>query len=161
MIIQWYRQNLKSFQYSHIPDFKYLAPTGPLFHLTSIGCNFISTHYMVLNVPNSSDCSQMQEVLGGSDKQQHCPIHMRKAHRRSRGIALLITSALDGGEWSISHPSCFLTGKNPSANWKGGWVGPRACLDNIKKIFDPARSWTQDHPACSLVTKLTTQSQLH
>jgi len=58
---------------------------------------------------------------------------MRKAHRRSRGMALLITSALDGGEWSVSHPSCFLTGKNPSANWKGGWVGPRACLDNIEK----------------------------
>jgi len=58
---------------------------------------------------------------------------MRKAHRWCRGITLLITSALDGGEWSISYPSCFLTGTDPSAHWKGGSVGPRACLDNIVK----------------------------
>ena len=53
--------------------------------------------------------------------------------RHIGGVALLITSALNGGEWSTSHPSCFLTGKDSSAHWKGGWVGPRACLDNIKK----------------------------
>jgi hypothetical protein len=34
-----------------------------------------------------------------------------------------ITLALDGGEWSVSHPSCA-TG----THWIGGWVGHRAGL---------------------------------
>jgi hypothetical protein len=37
-----------------------------------------------------------------------------------------LTSALVGGEWSASRPDRF-------THWIGGWVGPRAGLDDVKK----------------------------
>jgi hypothetical protein len=42
-----------------------------------------------------------------------------------------LTSALDGGQWSLSCPRCTLaSGKGPpSTHCVGGWVGPRAGLD--------------------------------
>jgi hypothetical protein len=36
-----------------------------------------------------------------------------------------MTSALDGGEWSASHP----WESTPGIRWTGGWVGPGAGLD--------------------------------
>lgn len=44
-----------------------------------------------------------------------------------------LTSALDGGDWSNSHVSCFhpTALKNPSAHWIGGWVGARGGLDGL------------------------------
>jgi hypothetical protein len=44
---------------------------------------------------------------------------------------LFLTSALDGGEWSASHPGRDLPPgeRTPSTHWIGGWVGPRAGLD--------------------------------
>jgi hypothetical protein len=45
-----------------------------------------------------------------------------------------LTLALAGGEWSASRPSCFTTGKRgPRTNWIGGWVDPRAGLDDTEK----------------------------
>jgi hypothetical protein len=45
-----------------------------------------------------------------------------------------LTSALDGGEWSASRPCCFTPGERaPGTHWIGGWVGPRAGLDSMKK----------------------------
>jgi hypothetical protein len=41
-----------------------------------------------------------------------------------------VTSALDGGEWSASHPGCFtFRERDPGTHWIGGWVGPRARLE--------------------------------
>jgi hypothetical protein len=38
-----------------------------------------------------------------------------------------------GGEWSAACPSHFITGeKGTSTHWTGGWVGPRAGLDNME-----------------------------
>jgi hypothetical protein len=41
------------------------------------------------------------------------------------------TSALDGGEWSVSrHGRAFTPGeRTPGTHCTGGWVGPRAGLD--------------------------------
>jgi hypothetical protein len=37
-----------------------------------------------------------------------------------------LTSALDGGEWSDSHPGRITTGERaPGTHWIRGWVGPR------------------------------------
>jgi hypothetical protein len=51
------------------------------------------------------------------------------------------TSALDGGEWSVSLPGRALPpGKGPpGTHWKGGWVDPRAGLDTEvrRKILLP------------------------
>jgi hypothetical protein len=41
----------------------------------------------------------------------------------------LLTLALVGGEWSASPPG----EKAPGTHWIGGWVGPRAGLDDVVK----------------------------
>jgi hypothetical protein len=43
------------------------------------------------------------------------------------------TSALDGGEWSVSRPGRFTYRGAPGTHWIGGWVGPRAGLDMASK----------------------------
>jgi len=43
-----------------------------------------------------------------------------------------LTSALDGGEWSSSHPGLFTPrARAPGTHWTRGWVGPRAGLDAV------------------------------
>jgi hypothetical protein len=42
-----------------------------------------------------------------------------------------LTSALDGGEWSASRSGRFTPRERASViHWIGGWVGPRAVLEN-------------------------------
>jgi hypothetical protein len=53
-----------------------------------------------------------------------------------------LTSALDGGEWSASHPGRFAPREGfTGTHWIGGWVGPRAGLDAVgrRKIPSPCR----------------------
>jgi hypothetical protein len=45
-------------------------------------------------------------------------------------IHIFLTLALAGGEWSASRPSRFTSG----TRWIGGWVDPRAGLDEVEKI---------------------------
>jgi hypothetical protein len=55
-----------------------------------------------------------------------------EVYRGSGGIAshTLLTSALGGGEWSVSFPGCFTPWERaPGTHWRGGWVGPRASLN--------------------------------
>jgi hypothetical protein len=43
-------------------------------------------------------------------------------------------SALVGGEWSASRSGRYTPGeKKTCAHWTGGWVGPRAGLDDVEK----------------------------
>jgi hypothetical protein len=45
-----------------------------------------------------------------------------------------LTSELDGGEWSASHPGRFTSGEiAPGTHWIGGWMGPRDGLDAVEK----------------------------
>jgi hypothetical protein len=45
-----------------------------------------------------------------------------------------LTSALDGDEWSASHPGRFTPKERASGtHWIGGWMGPRAVLDAVVK----------------------------
>jgi hypothetical protein len=66
-----------------------------------------------------------------------------KAYWGSRGIAPhTLTSALDGGEWSISRPGRFTPReRDPGTHWIGGWLGPRVVLDAVvkRKIPSPHR----------------------
>ncbi|PNF32077.1 putative small nuclear ribonucleoprotein Sm D1 [Cryptotermes secundus] len=42
--------------------------------------------------------------------------------------------ALVGGEWSATHLGCFTPGEQaPGTHWIGGWVDPRASLDDLEK----------------------------
>jgi hypothetical protein len=47
-------------------------------------------------------------------------------------IHIFLTSALVLGEWSASRPGRCTTGES---HWIGGWVGPRAGLDDVKRTF--------------------------
>jgi hypothetical protein len=45
-----------------------------------------------------------------------------------------MTSALAGGEWLASRPGLFTSGEIASGTrWIGGWVDPRAGLDDLEK----------------------------
>jgi hypothetical protein len=47
---------------------------------------------------------------------------------------VVFTSALVGGEWSASRTGRFTPGERaPGTHWIGGWVGPRAGLDDMKE----------------------------
>jgi hypothetical protein len=47
---------------------------------------------------------------------------------------VFLTSALVGSEWSASHSGRFTRGERaPGTHWIGGWVGPRASLDDMEK----------------------------
>jgi hypothetical protein len=49
-------------------------------------------------------------------------------------IYVSFTSALVGGEWSASRPGRFTPGERaPNTQWIGGWLGPRAGLDDVDK----------------------------
>jgi hypothetical protein len=57
-----------------------------------------------------------------------------------------LTSAVAGGEWSASRPCRFTPReKAPGTHWIGGWVDPRAGLDNMeKRKFLPYRNSNSD-----------------
>jgi hypothetical protein len=44
-------------------------------------------------------------------------------------IHILLTSAVAGDEWSASRPGPF----TPGTHWIGGWVNPRAGVDDVGK----------------------------
>jgi hypothetical protein len=49
-------------------------------------------------------------------------------------IHVFLASALVVGEWSASHPGRFTPRERaPGTHWIGGWVDPRAGLDNVDK----------------------------
>jgi hypothetical protein len=53
-------------------------------------------------------------------------------------IHIFLTLALVEGEWSVSRHSHFTPGERaPGTHWIGGWVDPRAGLDDVEKILDP------------------------
>jgi hypothetical protein len=50
-------------------------------------------------------------------------------------IHVFFTSALVGGEWLASRPDRFTPGeRTPGTHRIGGWVGPRAGMDDAQKI---------------------------
>jgi hypothetical protein len=53
---------------------------------------------------------------------------------------IFLASALAGGEWSASRPGQ----RAPGAQWIGGWVDPRAGLDDAEKVLDPTGTQTPD-----------------
>jgi hypothetical protein len=49
-------------------------------------------------------------------------------------VHVFLASTLVGGEWSASRPFRFTPGETiPDAHWIGGWVDPRAGLDDIEE----------------------------
>jgi hypothetical protein len=55
----------------------------------------------------------------------------------------ILSSELDGGEWSATRPGRFASGEIiPDIYWIGGWVSSRVGLDTVKKrkIIAPAEN---------------------
>jgi hypothetical protein len=53
-----------------------------------------------------------------------------------------LTSALDGSEWSASHPVRFTPRERaPGTHWIGGWVGSSVGLDAMVKRKIPSPCW--------------------
>jgi hypothetical protein len=49
-------------------------------------------------------------------------------------IHIFLTSAVVGGEWSVSRHGRFTPWERvPGTHWIGGWVDPRAGLDHLEK----------------------------
>jgi hypothetical protein len=49
-------------------------------------------------------------------------------------IHIFLTSALAGGEWSASRPGRFTPWERaPGILWIGGWVDPKAGLDEVER----------------------------
>jgi hypothetical protein len=62
----------------------------------------------------------------------------------------LLASALDGGEWSASHPGHFNPRvRTPGTHWVGSWVGPSADLNTVGKREVPIISPPGNCVACS------------
>jgi hypothetical protein len=60
-----------------------------------------------------------------------------------------LTSALDGGDWSVSRLGRFAARERiTGTHWIGGWVGPRAGLNTLSKIEipSPRRESNPNHP---------------
>jgi len=55
----------------------------------------------------------------------------------------ILTSALDGGEWSTLFPSSVTLGESLSTHWVGDCMGPRSGLDILQK-----RESKHAHEAC-------------
>jgi hypothetical protein len=59
---------------------------------------------------------------------------MKAYERVDVQIHVFMTSALSGGEYSASRPGRFIPGERaPSTHWIGGWVNPRAGLDDVER----------------------------
>jgi len=62
-----------------------------------------------------------------------------------------LTLALDGGEWTALHPSCFTPKERaPGTHWIGDWVGTRVILDMVmkRKISSPCQ---ESNPRTSII----------
>jgi hypothetical protein len=61
--------------------------------------------------------------------------HTIKMYWGSGGVVpQFLTSVLDGGEWSASCPGHFTPRERaPGTHSIGGWVGPKAVLDVVKR----------------------------
>jgi hypothetical protein len=71
----------------------------------------------------------------------------------------VLTSALDGGEWSDSRSGRFTPRERaPGTHWRGGWVGPRTVLYAVvkRKIPSPLRESKPRIPIVQPVAQLYT-----
>jgi len=68
------------------------------------------------------------------EKGKVLPVYAINAYRRSTGIAPLILNLRTWWRRVVSFISWLIYPyeKNPSIQWTGGWVGPRASLDNLE-----------------------------
>jgi hypothetical protein len=65
-----------------------------------------------------------------------------KTYREWMYSITIFTSALDGGEWSVSLTCRFNPGKRtPGTHWIGGWVGSRPDVDAVEWRKIKKKKW--------------------
>jgi hypothetical protein len=76
-----------------------------------------------------------------------------------------LTSAPDGGEWSVPRPGCFAYEEGaPGTHWIGGWVGPRFGLDVVYNRKSPVPAGNRTSAVLPLdrrVTEWAIQNQIN
>jgi hypothetical protein len=75
------------------------------------------------------------------------PKRAMKAHKGSRGIALLytLTSVLHGGGWSMPQPGCLIPGKETENPLYRRLGGPQGQSERVKKNLAPTIILSLDH----------------
>jgi hypothetical protein len=110
-----------------------------------------------LCVQTSSEAHPACYTMGKKVKQSRCTPWRRLGGDEVYSSYSFSTSALDGGEWSASHPGRALTPgeRTPGTHCTGGWVGPRAGLDTEVrgKILCPRRGSNPDCPVVQPVVR--------
>jgi len=74
---------------------------------------------------------------------------------------LLLTSALDGGEWSASCPGHFTSReRDPGTHWIGVWVGTRTILDVVGQNILLSTLFSNTHSLCSSLSVISVRDQV-
>jgi hypothetical protein len=119
-----------------------------LFHDDRQSTVLLPSHICSIGVNRSRYCSL---------KKQSCYTPWRHLGERRYSSYSFSTSALDGGEWSASRPSCAFTPRErtPGTHWTGGWVSPRASLDTeaTGKILCLHRESNPDRPVVQPIVR--------
>jgi hypothetical protein len=72
------------------------------------------------------------------------------------GVPPFLTLALNGGEWSASHPGGFIPREEEqSTHGIGGWVGPRTDLGNVEKRKSLAPAGNQTLAVLPVVCRIS------
>jgi hypothetical protein len=120
---------------------------------SSIFCNITPCSPLKVSRRFGGTCRlHLQGLRISQVKNQHEPCS-KLCYGESGGITPpFLTSALDGGEWSLSCPCLFTPGERASGTHRiGGWVGPRAGIAAMEwiKISYPCRESNLVRPARS------------
>jgi hypothetical protein len=131
-ILSW----VKSSRFSSVPRYKFRdSMAWPLLSMYMTILPFEATYYMV----KLSLCFNWE------------PRHNGVLGEWRYSFTHSLTSALDGGEWSISRPGRFTPRERaPGTHWIGGWVGPRAVLEAVVKRKIPISRW-ESNPRTPIV----------
>jgi hypothetical protein len=72
----------------------------------------------------------------------------------------LLTSAVDGGEWSVSRPDRFNPESISDTHWMGGWVASRRSGHQGTENALPLQGIESQFPGCSALRLVTILTEL-
>jgi hypothetical protein len=141
-IASWYKHPCKFYETVNTEEFceEMLHPFCGLLNGNDIGHGCIQQD----DAAARASVMLLRDVLG---KGKVVPVFFSNWAPRHKGVLAelrysfthSLTSALDGGEWSVSRPCRFTPRERlPVAHWIGCWVGPRTVLDTVVKRKIPS-----------------------
>jgi hypothetical protein len=97
-------------------------------------------------------CLQSDVIVTTNRSRRFKCLDVTETANRAEGLSNMPWRCM--GEWSASCPGCFTTRERaPGTQWIGGWVGLRACLDDMEKrkflTLPGLELWPFSCPPCS------------